>query len=343
MSEAPANPEGESSGPPRSALLTGLSGQDGSFLAEQLLQRGYQVSAVVHGAVDRTLGHAEPLRERVRLLAGDLLAPESLRAGVLQTRPREIYHLGGPSYVPASWDRPELTQRAIVGSTAALLEAMCTLRRDTGEAPRLFLAASGSMFGEAAQSPQREDTPPRPITPYAIAKLAAHQLAGAYRRDRGLYACSGILYNHESERRGVEFVSRRITHGAAAISLGLAEDLTLGDLGAVRDWSFAGDITRGAWMMLQPDSPEDFILASGIPHTVAELAHTAFACVGLDAERYLRVESDLVRPPESTPSVGDPTKARTQLGWKPQVDFQQLIERMVQADVRALQGQIGKP
>ncbi|MCW3020485.1 MAG: GDP-mannose 4,6-dehydratase, partial [Solirubrobacterales bacterium] len=183
---------------------------------------------------------------------------------------------------------------------------------------------------------QREDTPCRPTNPYAIGKLAAHQLVGVLRASAGLHASSGIAYNHESERRPERFVTRRVTRAAAAISLGLQRELTLGSLEAVRDWSFAGDTMRGAWLMLQQDQPDDYILASGVPHTVAELARAAFACVGLDAERYLRVDPSLVRPPERTPSMGDPAKARTRLGWKPQVSFAELVERMVHADLRSL-------
>jgi GDPmannose 4,6-dehydratase len=203
---------------------------------------------------------------------------------------------------------------------------------------RVFASASGSMFGEAPESPQREDTPCRPTTPYAIAKLAAHQLVGAMRERYGLHASSGITYNHESERRPEQFVTRRVTRGAAAIALGLQQELKLGALDAIRDWSFAGDIVRGAWLMLQQERADDYVLASGVPHTVAELAHTAFACVDLEAERYLRVDPDLVRPSEGTPSVGDASKAREHLGWVPEVGFEQLIERMVRADLRSLEG-----
>jgi GDPmannose 4,6-dehydratase len=317
----------------RRALITGISGQDGSFLAELLLADGYEVSGLVHGSLERSLGCSEHLRERVKLLVGDLLDPASLRAAVEQVRPREIYHLAAPSFVPASWERPRETANAIVGSTAAILEAVREIDRDT----RVFVSASGAIFGEAPESPQREDTPCRPTSPYSIAKLAAHQLVGALRAHDGLHASSGILYNHESERRPERFVTRRITRGAAAISLGLQDELTLGSLQAVRDWSFAGDIVRGAWLMLQQDRPGDYVLASGVGHTVAELAHVAFGCVGLDAERYLRVDPSLVRPAETTPSVGDPRKSRALLGWEPRVGFEELVERMVHADLRSLQ------
>ena len=317
----------------RRALLTGLTGQDGSFLAELLLEQGYRVSGLVRGASDRSLGCTEHLRERGNIVRGELLDLSSLRAAIEESHPAEIYHLGGPSFVPASWERPAEALSAIAGSTATLLEVVRELGPDT----RVFVAASGAMFGEALQSPQREDTPCRPVTPYAIAKLAAHELVGAVRKHDGLFACSGIVYNHESERRPERFVTRRITRGAAEIALGLREELTLGSLDAVRDWSFAGDIVRGAWLMLQQERPDDYVLASGVPHTVAEFAAAAFACVDLEAERYLRVDPALVRSPESTPSVGDPRKAREHLGWEPEVSFAELVQRMVRADLRSLQ------
>jgi GDPmannose 4,6-dehydratase len=327
----------------RSALITGITGQDGSYLADLLLEKGYSVTGMVRGAPEGSLGCSEHLRGRLHLVHGDLLEPDTLRAAVEQVcavevdgsgGTFEIYHLAAPSFVPASWQRPGETLRAIAGSCAAILEAVREVDGDT----RVFVAASGGMFGDAPESPQREDTPCRPTTPYAIAKLAAHQLVGALRTRDGLHASSGITFNHESERRPEQFVTRRISRAAAAISLGLQQELTLGSLDAVRDWSFAGDVMYGAWLMLQQERPDDYILASGVPHTVAELANAAFACVGLDAERYLRSDDSLVRPPESTPNVGDPTKARERLGWEPRVGFEALVERMVLADVRALRG-----
>jgi GDPmannose 4,6-dehydratase len=315
-----------------SALITGITGQDGSFLAELLLEKGYVVTGLLRGPAERSLGSSEHLRGQIELVRGDLLDPESLRRAIEDVRPDEVYHLAGPSFVPASWELPGETIAAIAGSCAAILQAA----RESDGHTRVLVSASGAIFGDAPESPQREDTPCHPTTPYAIAKLAAHQLVGAMRGHDGVHASSAIVYNHESERRPERFVTRRITRGAAAIALGLQEELTLGTLEAIRDWSFAGDIVRGAWLMLQQDAPDDYILASGVPHTVAELAHVAFACVDLDVERYLRVDPSLVRPPERTPSVGDPAKARARLGWEPQVDFEHLVERMVLADLRSL-------
>jgi GDPmannose 4,6-dehydratase len=312
--------------------VTGITGQDGSFTADLLLEKGYRVTGVSRGPAESSLGCAEHLRGEIELVHGDLLEPDTLRLAVERLRPDEIYHLASPSFVPDSWERPSETMAAIAGASSAILEAA----RDLDVGARVFVSASGAIFGDAPESPQREETPCRPTNPYAVAKLASHQILGALRTHYGLHASSGILYNHESERRPEQFVTRRITRGAAAISLGLQQELTLGSLDAVRDWSFAGDIVYGAWLMLQQEQPDDYILASGVPHTVAELASTAFACVGLDAERYLRVDPSLVRPPERSPSVGDPTKARERLGWEPRMSFQELVERMVLADVRAL-------
>jgi len=316
----------------RSALITGITGQDGSFLAELLLEQGYSVAGLVRREPAAPLGCSEHLRDRLRLERGDLLAPDTVRAAIERVRPREIYHLAAPSFVPDSWVRPGETTRAIVGSCAAILEAV----RELDCEMRVYVSASGAMFGDAPESPQRETTPCRPTNPYAIAKLAAHQLLGALRAHDGLHASSGIVYNHESERRPEQFVTRKITRAAAAISLGLQNELTLGTLDAVRDWSFAGDIMRGAWLMLQQDEPDDYVLASGVPHTVAEFTRTAFACVDLDAERFLCVDPSLERPPEATQSVGDPTKAHEWLGWEPLVGFDDLVERMVRADLQAL-------
>jgi len=309
----------------RRALVTGLTGQDGSFLVELLLGQGYEVIGLARNPV----GHPP---DGVTMLRGDLLNPDSLSAAVRDVMPHQLYHLAGPSFPPASWERPAETLSAIAGATATLLDAV---RRHSPQA-RVFVAGSGQMFGAAPQSPQREETPCRPQDPYAIAKLAVHQLVGVLRARYGLFACSGILYNHESERRPEQFVSRKITRGAAAVKLGLSDEVILGDLSAVRDWSFAGDIVRGAWLMLEADEPQDYILASGTPHTVRELAEIAFAHVGLKASEHVRVDPELVRASEQTPLVGDPSRAREQLGWRAELSFEVLIQRMVDADLEAL-------
>jgi GDPmannose 4,6-dehydratase len=322
---------------PRRALVTGISGQDGSFLAELLLGEGYRVSGLLRGGPSAPLGASEHLRSQLELVPGELLDHASLRAAVERVRPDELYHLAAPSFVPDSWERPAQTLAAIAGASTALLEVV----RALDPAIRVFVASSGAMFGAAPESPQREETPCRPDTPYAIAKLATHLQVAALRAHDGLYACSGILYNHESERRPERFVTRKITRAAAAVKLGLAHEVVLGDLAAQRDWSFAGDIVRGAWLMLQRERPEDYILASGAAHTVGEFADAAFACVDLEAERYVRVDPELVRPHEPTPLVGDPGKARRVLGWRPRLSFEELVERMVRADLDALRAASG--
>jgi GDPmannose 4,6-dehydratase len=314
-----------------SALITGITGQDGSFLAELLLEKGYAVTGMVR-PTEPDLGCSEHLRGRLAVLEGELLEPQTLRDAISEVRPRELYHLAAPSFVPDSWERPAETVAAIAGACATVLEAVAA----TDPAIRVFHPASAAIFGEAPESPQSETTPCRPQNPYAIAKLAAHQLVGVLREQRGLHASSGILYNHESERRPEQFVTRRISRAAAAISLGLQQELALGSLDAVRDWSFAGDVMEGAWLMLQAEEGGDYVLASGVGHTVAEFAACAFACVGLEAERYVRVDEALARAPERTPSVGDPGKAHEQLGWRPRVAFAELVERMVGADVERL-------
>jgi GDPmannose 4,6-dehydratase len=316
----------------RTALITGISGQDGSFLAELLLEEGYRVAGTVRAREGDHLGASAHLRDRLRVLEVDLLDYQSVRRVVAETRPSELYHLAGPSFVPDSWAHPARFFVEIAGATSALLEAV----RDQAPNTRVFVASSGTMFGAVQESPQREETAAHPRNPYAAAKLAAHHLAGQLRDHDGLFICSGILYNHESERRPETFVSRKVTRAAAAIKLGLAEEVLLGSLEAVRDWSFAEDIMRGAWLTLQQAQPDDYILASGVPHTVAELAAIAFDHVDLVAKDHIRVDPALVRSEQGQPLVGDPRRARERLGWQPRLGFRQLIERMVEADLREL-------
>lgn len=316
----------------RRALITGITGQDGSFLAELLLEKGYAVVGTIRRKPSEPLGCSEHLRGQLALVTADLERPESLRAAVAQTQPDELYHLAAPSFAPASWDLPAVTVVTIAGATASLLEAI----REHSTGTRVFLASSGAIFGSAPESPQREDTPCRPETPYAAAKLLAHQLTGMVRRHDGIFACSGILYNHESERRPTSFVTRKITRAAAEIKLGLRDSVKLGDIDAIRDWSFAGDIVEGMWLSLQQDEPDDYVLASGRAHTVAELAEIAFARLGLNASEHIEIDPGLRRGPDSTPRVGDATRARMRLGWEPRLTFEELVAAMVDADLRAL-------
>jgi GDPmannose 4,6-dehydratase len=318
--------------PPR-ALITGITGQDGSFLAEQLLARGYVVTGVTRRGPGDDLGLAEPHRAAIGWLHGDLTDPATL-AAIVDAAPDELYHLGAPTFVPDSWERPTDAMAAIYGSTAALLGTVTAHLAGC----RMFVAGSSEMFGDAPTSPQDERTECRPRNPYATAKLAAHQLVGQWRSRTGGFAVSGILFNHESERRPARFVSRKITLAVAEITLGRRDRLQLGDLSAVRDWSYAADIMHGAWLSLQHERPDDYVFASGIAHTVADLVTTAFAHTGLDPDQYVSVDPALVRAPETIASVGDPRRARAQLGWQPTLDYTQMIGRMVDADIATLQG-----
>jgi GDPmannose 4,6-dehydratase len=313
------------------ALITGVTGQDGSFLAEELLGRGYEVIGLTRRDPAGDLGCSEPLRERLTVLGGDVL-DAGTRARIAELAPAEIYHLAAPTFVPDSWRDPAATMAAIHGSAAALLTLVAERLPET----RVFLASSSEMFGEAPSSPQREDTPCRPRNPYATAKLAAHQLLGQLRSRHELFAVSGILYNHESERRPPRFVTRKIARGAAEISLGRRRTLTLGDLSAVRDWSFAGDTMRGAWLSLGHETPQDYVFCSGVGHTVEDLVRAAFAHLGLDPADHVEIDPTLVRAPEQVPPIGDPRLASEALGWVPTLDFAALVARMVDADLAEL-------
>jgi GDPmannose 4,6-dehydratase len=301
------------------ALITGVTGQDGYLLAAQLLAEGMEV----YGLARRP--NAEVPAE-TRVLQGDLLDDESLRAAVAEARPDELYHLAAPTYVPDSLADPERTLREIVGATEVLLEV----------APaRIFVATSSEIFGAAESSPQNEKSSKRPRNPYGEAKLAAHEAVGAA-RDRGVHAVAGILYNHESTRRPERFVPRRVSVGVARIKLGLADELTLGDLEAVRDWSAATDIMRGAALALRHDEPDDYVLSSGVGRTVRDLVAVAFAHVEIDPEGRVSVDPQFTRGVEAVPLVGDPSKARRVLGWETQVSFEQLIGEMVDFDLARL-------
>lgn len=315
------------------ALITGITGQDGSFLAEELLARGYAVTGVTRRAPGDGLGLVVPGRAAITWLHGDPADPATL-AAIVGAAPDELYHLAAPTFVPDAWERPAATMAAIYGSTVALLAAISAQAAEC----RVFIAGSGEMFGDAPTSPQDEDTECRPRNPYATAKLAAHQFVGQWRARTGCFAVSGILFNHESERRPARFVSRKITRAVAEIALGRRQRLELGDLSAVRDWSYAGDIMHGAWLSLQHERPDDYVFASGVGHTVADLVAAAFAHAGLDPEKHVSIDPDLVRAVETVPLVGDPGRARAVLGWQPTVDYAEMIGRMVDADMTALQG-----
>ncbi|PTL59881.1 GDP-mannose 4,6-dehydratase [Paraconexibacter algicola] len=313
------------------ALITGIAGQDGSYLADLLLEDGTDVVGLIR-AEDRDGPNLAHLTGRVRLVEGDLLDPASLRAAVGDVEPDELYHLAAPTFVPASWDDPTTTVAAIAGATSTILAAA----RETDPAMRVYVATSSEIFGDAGVSPQDEDSPKRPRSPYGVAKLAAHQLIALLRERHGQHVSAGITFNHESPRRPPHFVPRKITRGAAAISLGLQDELRLGDLGAQRDWTDARDVVRGAVLALRHDVPGDYVFASGVPRTVKDLVDAAFAHVGVDPAGRVVVDPEFVRPPEPTQLLGDPTRAREVLGWEPRIGFAQMIGEMVETDLAEL-------
>jgi GDPmannose 4,6-dehydratase len=314
------------------ALITGIGGQDGSYLAELLLEEGSSVVGLVRPGAG-SYANLEPVADRVELLEADLLDGCSLAAALEAARPDEVYNLAAPSFVPTSWERPvETAGFAAVGVTA-LLEAI----RAVDPAIRYYQASSSEIFGEPRESPQTEDTPLEPVTPYGVAKAYAHFIVHSYRRRYGLFACSGILYNHESPRRPLEFLPRKVAHGAASISLGLQQELVLGDLDARRDWGWAGDYVRAMRLMLQHDEPGDYVVASGESHSVRELVQVAFAHVGLDWQEHVRVDPSLQRgTAELHRLVGDATRARERLGWRADVGFDALVRLLVDADLERL-------
>ncbi len=317
------------------ALITGIGGQDGSYLAELLLDRGYAVAGLVRpGAAE--YANLEPVRDRIELLEADLLDQGSLADALEAAKPNEVYNLAAPSFVPASWDRPVTTAEfAAVGATS-LLEAI----RAVDPSIRFYQASSSEIFGaEPLETPQTETTPLSPLTPYGVAKAYAHFITGSYRHRYGLHASAGILYNHESPRRPLDFVPRKVALAAAEISLGLRGEVWLGDLSARRDWGYAGDYVRAMWLMLQQDEPGDYVIASGESHSVEELVAHAFERVGLDWREYVQIDESLRRgKAELHHLVGDPSKARERLGWRPTVDFKELVCVLVDAELARLRG-----
>jgi len=316
----------------RRALVTGITGQDGSYLAELLLAQGREVVGLVRPPLDRGLGLVEHLRGDVTFVAADLGDAFGLMDAIAQAQPRDVFHLAAPTFVPASWERPETTMAEVAGATAAVLDVARSL------GARVLVAASPEIFGDAGGvSPQDEDAPRRPRSPYGVAKLAAHELVRVLRDAGEVHACSVVTYNHESPRRPERFVTRKISRAAAAIRLGLEEEVVLGDLDARRDWSHARDVVRGMALALAHGEPGDYVLASGTARTVGDFADAAFAAVGLRAADHVRVDPALVRPPEPTVLVGDPARARQRLGWRPEIGFSELVAEMVEADLRRLE------
>jgi GDPmannose 4,6-dehydratase len=317
---------------PRTALITGITGQDGSYLAELLLEKGYRVVGMVRRASTENFERIAHLRDRIELRQADLLDQLSLIDLVREVRPDEVYNLAAQSFVPTSFQQPVLTAEFDAVGVIRMLEA---LRLAAPEA-RFYQASSSEMFGKVRETPQRETTPFHPRSPYGVAKVYGHHATVNYRESYGLFACSGILFNHESPRRGLEFVTRKVSDGVARVKLGLARELRLGNLDACRDWGFAGDYVDAMWRMLQQDTPDDYVVATGVAHTVRDLVEIAFGVVGLRWEEFVREDPALLRPAEVDRLLGDASKARRVLGWQPRVAFPELVEMMVRADVDRL-------
>jgi GDPmannose 4,6-dehydratase len=318
----------------RRAIITGITGQDGSYLAELLLGKGYEVVGMVRRASAPNLWRIEHLLPRVTLMPADLLDQLSLIRLIRDVAPHEFYNLAAMSFVPASWEQPLLTGEFNSLGVTRVLEAI----RHVDNSIRLYQASSSEMFGKVREVPQTELTPFYPRSPYGVSKVFAHYITVNYRESYGLFACSGILFNHESPRRGEEFVTRKVCLGAARIKLGLADTLSLGNLDAHRDWGFAGDYVRAMWQMLQQERADDYVIATGVNHSVRELVEMAFEHVGLDWRRYVRLDPLLLRPAEVDQLVGDASKARSAFGWQPEVDFAGLVRMMVDADIERLRG-----
>jgi GDPmannose 4,6-dehydratase len=316
----------------RRALITGITGQDGSYLAELLLEKGYEVFGMVRRSSTETVDRIEHLADRVTLVQADLLDPTSLISALEEARPAEVYNLAAQSFIPTSWRQPVLTAEFTGVGVTRMLEAVRRVDPDI----RFYQASSSEMFGKVRETPQNEQTPFYPRSPYGVAKAYGHFITVNYRESYGLYAVSGILFNHESPRRGLEFVTRKVSDGVARIKLGLADELRLGDLEPKRDWGFAGDYVEMMWLMLQQDEPEDFVIATGESHSIQEFVDVAFARVGLDPAQHVVVDPEFLRPAEVDHLVGDASKARSKLGWEPRVSFQELVEMMVDADLERL-------
>ena len=315
-----------------SALITGITGQDGSYLAELLLEKGYQVFGVVRRTSHHGYERIEHLLDQLELLPADLLDQHSLTGVIHDTKPDEVYNLGAQSYVPTSWTQPVLTGEFTALGVTRILEAVRLAHPEA----RFYQASSSEMFGKVAETPQRESTPFHPRSPYGVAKVYGHWITVNYRESYGMYAVSGILFNHESPRRGIEFVTRKVTDGVARIKLGLAEDLRLGNIDSQRDWGFAGDYVDAMWRMLQQSDPEDYVIGTGLTHSVRDLIKIAFAHVGLEWQSYVKQDPKFIRPAEVDILLADPSKAKAKLDWEPQVEFEEMIHRMVDADLERL-------
>ena len=313
----------------KTALITGITGQDGSYLAELLLEEGYKVYGMVRRTSVEKIDRINHLMDQIELVQGDLLDEFSLMTVLQKTKPSEVYNLAAQSFVPTSWEQPVLTSEFTAIGVTRLLEAI----RFVDPSIRFYQASSSEMFGKVRETPQTELTPFYPRSPYGVSKVYGHYITVNYRESYDLFAVSGILFNHESPRRGLEFVTRKVTDGVAQIKAGKASELRLGNLDAKRDWGFAGDYVRAMWLMLQQDKPDDYVIATGTPHSVKDLVQVAFNHVGLDWEQYVKIDERFIRPAEVDLLVGDSSKARKDLGWEPSVSFEEMVKMMVDADL----------
>lgn len=311
------------------AVITGITGQDGSYLAEWLLKKGYEVFGLVRRSSTVNFERIGHLQDQIELISGDLLDQKSLVSALQAARPQEVYNLGAQSFVPVSWEQPMLTGEVTGLGVTRILEAI----RACDENIRFYQASTSELFGKAQETPQNEQTAFYPRSPYGVSKLYAHWITINYRESYGLFACTGILFNHESPRRGREFVTRKITHGVARIKCGLDSELRLGNLDARRDWGHASDFVRAMWMMLQQDEPDDYVIATGASRTIGEFCEVAFAHAGLDWRQYVVVDECFLRPAEVHTLLGDATKAREKLGWEPEVGFEEMVQQMVDSDL----------
>ncbi len=316
----------------KKALITGITGQDGSYLAEFLLEKNYQVYGLVRRSSTINFERIAHLQDRIELIPGDLLDQSSLLSALDQAEPHEVYNLAAQSFVPTSWSQPVLTGEFTGLGVTRMLEAIRVVNPDI----HFYQASSSEMFGMVEESPQNERTRFYPRSPYGVAKLYGHWIAVNARESYDLFACSGILFNHESPRRGIEFVTRKVSHSVARIKLGLQSKLRMGNLDVERDWGFAGDYVRAMWLMLQQQEPEDYVIATGLTHSVRRLLELAFAHAGLDYEQYVEVDPNLLRPAEVYHLRGDSAKARRKLGWEPTTSFEQLVAMMVENDIKLI-------
>jgi GDPmannose 4,6-dehydratase len=318
------------------ALITGITGQDGSYLAEFLLEQGYKVFGMVRRASVEKYERIAHITDKVELIQGDLLDQLSLISVLKQTQPDEVYNLAAQSFVPTSWVQPVLTSEFTALGATRLLEAIRLVNREI----RFYQASSSEMFGKVRETPQTELTPFYPRSPYGVSKVYAHYITVNYRESYGLFAASGILFNHESPRRGLEFVTRKVTDGVARIKLGVSQELRLGNLDARRDWGFAGDYVKAMWLMLQQPKPDDYVIATGKTYSVRDLVRVAFQAADLDWEQYVKVDKNLLRPAEVELLIGDASKAKRELGWEPKVSFEEMIQMMVRADLERVTSDI---